>query len=337
MSLTNRLFIYGPFVLFLVLVSVVSVRWWVEAAAFSARLDAMNGRKIAPGVTFHFAQKRVSGFPFRLDAIFKGIQVQIDTPHGPSAWHAGDFALHRLTYGTKRTLFEAAGRQSLSWTSENGQHHELSFEAGSMRASASDDDIGLTRFDLDVIGVGTPLFTASQVQVHVRNDPQIDALDIALSVDNVHLLSAIRSTLGDRIKLMRAGATMVPGKVFEALRAGKREWPEALRAFAAGRGSAHVDDFAIAFSGFTADGHGVFGLDAALRPTGLFNFHVAETGDATAQTQSHSGASRITTILLKQGRAAAKDNNRSFSIAFACSNGMTYLGNEIIGAVETVL
>ncbi len=148
MSLTNRFFIYGPFAIFVVLVVAVSLRWWVEAEAFSKRLDAMNGRQIAPGVTMHFARKRVGGFPFRLDATFSQIEVRIDTPHGPSEWQASEFALHRLTYGARRTLFESAGRQRLSWTGEDGRHHELPFEAGSTRASATEDDGGIARFDL---------------------------------------------------------------------------------------------------------------------------------------------------------------------------------------------
>src|SRR5438477_8495025 len=114
MNLTNRFFIYAPFALFLALVLGLTIRWSLEANSLSSRLDKLNGRTIMPGVTLHFERKRIAGFPFRLDVIFKNIEIDVDTPHGPSSWRADDFALHRLTYGEDKTLFEAAGRQSLS-------------------------------------------------------------------------------------------------------------------------------------------------------------------------------------------------------------------------------
>src|SRR5262249_47999069 len=154
---------------------------------------AMNGKKIAPGVTLHFAHKRVGGFPFRLDAAIDDIRVDVDTPHGPSEWQAQGFALHRLTYGARRTLFEAAGRQLLSWTSEDGRHHALPIETGSMRASVSDDERGIVRFDLDIIAIGTPRFNAAQAQFHIRRDPQIDAIDIAFSASDIHLPAGMRA------------------------------------------------------------------------------------------------------------------------------------------------
>src|SRR5262252_3464129 len=103
MSLTNRFFIYAPFALFVVLALGLSIRWFSDASAFSARLDKLNGHQLAPGVRLHFLSKQISGFPFRLDAVFKNLEIDIETPHGPSSWKTDDFALHRLTYGAEKT------------------------------------------------------------------------------------------------------------------------------------------------------------------------------------------------------------------------------------------
>ena len=333
MSRTNRLFIYGPFALFALLVLTISLRWWVEAEAFAKRLDAMNGQKIAPGITLHFEHKQVGGFPFRLDATIKDIRIDVETPHGPSEWQAQDFALHRLTYGARRTLFEAAGHQILSWTSEDGRHHALPLETGSMRASAIEDDRGLARFDLDIIAIGTPRFAAAQAQLHIRRDPQIDAIDIAVSASDIRLPAGIRALLGEKVVQVRLGATAVPGKVFEALRAGRAEWPDSLRTFASARGGVHVDEFDLVASALTAEGHGIFSLDSAIRPNGLFSLRVRSTGPQSAQT-SQSSMAKIRTVLQAHG---SNQKGSEFGIVFACSGGLTYLGNEIVGTLGTLL
>lgn len=337
MSLTNRFFIYAPFALFVALVALVSLRWWLEADAFAKRLDGINGRTIAPGITLHFAGKRVGGFPFRLDATLNGLKIRVDTPHGPSQWQSENFALHRLTYGARRTLFEAAGHQRLSWTSEDGTRHELPFETGSMRASVIEDEQGPARFDLDINGIGAPSFTALHAQLHVRRDPQIDAIDIAFSAEEIHLLTAIRTALGDRIKMVRLGATVVPGKAFETLRTGRVPWPESLRGFAQARGGLHADEFDIALDELSADGHGTFALDSALRPNGLFNLRIRKIGTLPpSDALAHSGASKIVGLLREHGRDTVK-NDGSFSVVFACSNGLSYFDQQLVGALGTLL
>lgn len=335
MSMTNRLFLYGPFALFVVLVVAVSLRWWIEADAFSKRLDAMNGRRIAPGVTLHFAQKRIAGFPFRLDATFNNVDVQIDTPHGPSHWQASEFALHRLTYGARKTLFESAGRQRLNWTSEDGRHHELPFESGSMRASAIEDDGGVSRFDLGLVSIGTPEFTAGQAQFHVRRDPQNDALDLSFAADSVRIVSPLRAAFGDRIKSLKLSATLVPGKTLARLRAGEMAWPDSLRAFARANGSVHVDSFEIVFNQLSAVGHGSFGVDSGSRPRGLLDLRIGHLDrflTATGRSYRHGLAAALDAVAKKD-----TDEEGRRSVVFTCSDGITYLGDQPIGVLGTLL
>src|SRR5262245_8403028 len=185
MNLTNRFFIYAPFALFVVLALSITIRWFSEASAFSARLNGLNGHRLMPGVTLHFASKQISGFPFRMDAVFKDLEIDVQTSHGPSSWHTEDFALHRLTYGADTTLFEAAGRQRLSWTDLAGRHHQLPFAIGSLRASASESEMGLERFDLNAVSLNSPEGSAGDAQLHLRREPHNDAVDIFVSLNDV--------------------------------------------------------------------------------------------------------------------------------------------------------
>ena len=155
MRYSSRFFLYAPLALFLAITFGVGVHWWLAASALSARLQAMNGREITPGVTLRFASRTIAGFPFSLDTVFRGFSLRIDTPHGPSEWQPEKFAMHALTYGRDKTIFEAAGKQELHWTKDDGTARNLVFAVGSLHASAIRDPGGLARFDLDLVGFGS--------------------------------------------------------------------------------------------------------------------------------------------------------------------------------------
>jgi len=84
--------------------------------------------------------------------VFRGVSLRIDTPHGPTEWRPEEFAMHALTYGRDKIIFEAAGRQELRWTRDDGSKRQLVFAVASLRASAIEDATGPTRFDLDLVG-----------------------------------------------------------------------------------------------------------------------------------------------------------------------------------------
>ena len=129
MNFSHRFF-YGPFGLFVALAASVMIYWWYAADALSKRLDAENGREIAPGIHMHFASKRIAGFPFRLDAIFRDFTLDRRAPMDPITWHAQDFATHRLTYDSDKAVMEAAGPQEISWTDEDGKPRSFRFTPG---------------------------------------------------------------------------------------------------------------------------------------------------------------------------------------------------------------
>lgn len=275
MKYSSRFFLYAPLALFLAIAVAVSVMWWRAANALSARLDALNGHEAMPGVTLRFASKSVGGFPFNLDAVFQDFSVTVATPHGPSVWHAEKFALHALTYGREQMIVEAAGRQSLTWTDLHGGAHALPFEVGELHASAITGERGLSRFDLDCIGFGSPALTAARVQLHARLAPGGTSVDLAAAADAVHLSPALASLFGEDITRVRLNASAAPSRAFDGLRAGRTDWVSALETWRAAGGAVHVADLEIAWSRLSAMGKGVIGLDETHAVQGMLDFKIA--------------------------------------------------------------
>src|SRR4029079_6377809 len=86
----------------------------VQADTLSARLDRANGGEVIPGVKFAFAEKSVGGYPFRLDALLSGVSFSQATSGGDAVWRTEKLALHSLSYGRNRYLFEVTGLQSFT-------------------------------------------------------------------------------------------------------------------------------------------------------------------------------------------------------------------------------
>jgi hypothetical protein len=209
-----------------------------------------------------------------------------------------------------------------------------------MRASASEDDSGLARFDLDIAAIGTPAFTVAHAQFHVRRDPGNDALDVYVAADDVRFKSPAQASLGDRIEMLKVSATMFPGKVFARLRAGDAAWPEVLRNFERVNGTLHIDDFEIALNELSADGHGTLAVDSDLRPKGLIDLHMQhlEKFLATARGRGpERHADGIAAALAARAGEGGNDESGRPSVVFTCSGGITYLGNQPIGMLGTLL
>lgn len=183
MRYSSRFFLYAPLALLLALAGLVSLHWWRTADAFEARLAALKGHEAVPGVTLDWSSVTVSGFPFRMDATFDGFVAQGAGAHGPFAWRSEHFALHALTYGAQKTVFEAAGNQHLSWSDAAGAAHSADFLPGSLRASTVRDENGLVRFDADVVQLTAQTLSIGRAQFHMRRGEGGKTIDMMVSAD----------------------------------------------------------------------------------------------------------------------------------------------------------
>jgi hypothetical protein len=255
MKYSSRFWLYGPLVLFFALAAWAMGHWWIRASELDKTLKAMNGHQAIPGVVVSWANHTISGFPFQLDVVFNDFLVRAEAPRGSVVWHSERFALHALTYGRTHDIFEAAGAQALAWTDADGIRHRLSFIPATLRASAIADTRGLSRFDLDMVDAGGKdsdgkPFTAARVQLHIRRDPKGDALDLALSAEQV---KDAASPFGDHIQNLALYSRITQGSAFGRLLAGRSGWMDALMAWRHRKGAIVNGPLHIQSSGITAD------------------------------------------------------------------------------------
>jgi len=227
---SSRFWLYAPTALFLFLAAAVMIHWWTAAGAFEKKLAALKGREAVPGVTLNWDKAEVGGFPFRLDANFQNLRIAGAGAHGPFSWRSEKFAMHGLTYGRSQDVYEAAGRQQVSWTGPNGGRHSASFLSSSMRGSSIVDGQGLRRFDLDIANPGGPDIAMTRFQFHMRRDPGGNSLDLMVSTDGFQ-----RGTKKpDHLQLY---VTLAKAEWLMPLLRGEASWPEATQRWRSQGGS----------------------------------------------------------------------------------------------------
>lgn len=229
MSYSSRFWLYAPFCTFLTLAAIAMVHWWIVAGAFEKKLAALKGHEAVPGITLDWDTVQVGGFPFRLDANFSNFGVHGAGAHGPFRWRTEKFALHALSYGPAKAVYEAAGRQQVNWTDAGGTAHDASFLPGSLRASSILDDKGLSRADLDIVGMGAKDFTIGHFQFHMRRDPDGADLDLMLKAD----------AAGSR-KEVQVYATLSFARALAPLLKGQASWHQAVTNWRAQGGTARL-------------------------------------------------------------------------------------------------
>ncbi len=273
MKYSSRFFLYAPVAAFALLFAGVCVNWLVSSRALSQKLDALNGHEIMPGVTLSYSQKEMAGFPFRLDAVFKNLEITVVTANGPAGWRSENFAFHTLSYGKPQQVFEAAGKQTINWTDDKGTAKSLEFVPGSLRASAIEDAGGLVRFDLDLADLGAAALQAGRVQFHIRKEN--DALQFVLSADVAHLTPKLESAFGDTVKSLKLDGRVAQAVAFDDLRAGKGDWRAALDVWRGKNGAVQFAQSEIAWDKINIGGSGTMLLDQAKRPKGVLHLKIA--------------------------------------------------------------
>lgn len=209
---------------FLALAAAVMIHWWFAASAFEKALTAMKGHEAAPGITIDWSNVTVGGFPFRIDADFEKFSAAGAGARGPFTWTSEKFALHSLTYGRRKTVYEAAGKQNLQWVAGDGLAHNIDFLPGTMRGSSTTDARGLARFDLDIVDLDGAGFAIRRAQFHMRRDPDGKDLDVAVRGDDVR-------GFGENRPLVEGFFTLTDAAPLMPLLAGQAFWPDAVRAW----------------------------------------------------------------------------------------------------------
>ncbi len=194
MRFSSRLFLYAPLLLFVLLLCLVSAYWWQQSQSWKAKLDALNGKEVMPGITMQFAERRIGGFPFRVDTILK--QFELKSSNGFS-WKTEDFAIHRLSYKGGQYIFEAAGQQQLRYPALNGENRNFVFLPGSLRADALLQGGILKRFDLVLVALSAPGLTAEGAELHLRHLADQNKIEVVAFANKVSGMNGDLRLVGD--------------------------------------------------------------------------------------------------------------------------------------------
>jgi hypothetical protein len=259
MKYSSRFFLYAPFAGMLLLAAVAMIHWWVVASALATRLDAVNGREIVPGVRIGFSHKTLAGFPFRMDILLKNRRIEIAEMDGPVIWTSEDFAMHELTYGRVQAIFEAAGRQTLSWNDTQGTVHRFAFLPGTFRASSILRDGRLVRFDGEIVDLNGDAFRAGNAQLHMRATKT--GIDLYLSLSRAQVQGGYAAALGPDIASLIFSATLDHSDKLQALLRGAQAPQAALEEWRQSGGALAVSDFALTKGKTTAHYAGRLTLD----------------------------------------------------------------------------
>jgi hypothetical protein len=320
MNYSHRAFLYGPVGLLVIVLIAVGAYWWQASGAIARKLDAMNGREVAPGIHFSFAKKTMAGFPFRVDGELDGLTLSIDTSHGPAVWKAEKFAFHSLTYGRTQFVFEAAGHQHIEWHKDNGDLHSFDFLPGALRASAIVKNDRLARFDLQALNVDSPDIAAAEVQFHLRDDPKIDGVDVYAFANNVHFAADERPAFGEDVKHFDVNALVSPGSSFTRLLSGHGDWRQGANDWHARHGGVLVNSLDVNWGPLNATGKGALAIDDLHRPLGTLHLTV-------------DGLEKLKDIPPDSGLAKAVaanifgDASQPLNTVLAFKDGVAFVGN----------
>ncbi len=321
MKYSHRFFLWAPVAVLVALLAAAVIHWFAVAHAVSKYLDAANGHEIAPGVRLHYAKRQIAGFPFRIDLMLDDMRIDVDAAHGPAEWKTEHFALHMLDYGRFHAIFEAAGKQTISWAAGGGARKTLQFTPGLLRASSINAHGRLSRFDLEMVAGGSKDFQAANFEFHLRRNPDQDALDIVLSADDLHVSKQFQSAFGTAIRKLRFKAQLHPASSLRPLLSGERGWRETLSGW---KGALDISNLDVAWGKTEAAGSGQLTLDAAHRPQGILNLKIA--GLSALQAQNGSGF--FATLL----NSIARDGQDKMQIAF--KDGLVFANETPAGFLD---
>jgi hypothetical protein len=303
--------------------------WFFASSALSSKLDALNGHAIAPGITISFAQKTVSGFPFRLDSEMDGLRVQIVTSHGPAVWTAEHVASHSFTYGRTQYIFEAAGKQHIEWHDDRGQLHTYDFLPGTLRASLIASGGKLSRFDLDLANADSMDVAASHVQLHLRQDPNVDGLDLYATAANVYIAPQLKPAFGPSLKRFRVDALISPGTSFDGLLSGGQDWRAAAENWRTRHGGVLVNSLVVAWGKLDTDGKGALAVDALHRPMGSLKLRIGNwraLAQRARQSGKMGGGNRGLAAGLLATVQTAQTGGLPLNTALSFQNGIVFVG-----------
>jgi hypothetical protein len=211
-------------------------------------------------------------------------------------------------------------------------HHVLPFQVGEWHASSIADEHGLRRFDMDLIGFGSPAFTAARLQLHARLDPKGQGVDLAGEADMLRPSQALASPFGDTITLARLNASASPSKAFGEIRAANATWQDALESWRRAGGVLHVDQLELDWNRLGGIAKGELTLDKSHAVDGALDFKIggmpAFLEIASRQHLSGAPSHGIAAALIDRAAKAGNNDAGLLGSVVGFHGGIVSVGDE---------
>ena len=234
----RRFWLYAPFGLLLVAVVAWSVGWlWLSGEA-GRQIDLAAGQARRSGYELAWKDRRVSGYPFRLDVNFDELRVR-----DPSGWGLMVPRLETEAWAYAPGHWVLAAPQGLTFVRPQGGPVEMKGEV--IHASLHDADKRPPSFSFEGARLtfqpgpgGQPfaLASADHVELHLRPGPD-DQGAVFFKVDNgkAQLSGLFARMAGDKPVSMAFDAILTGMSRFQGA-----DWPGAARAWARAGGQIQV-------------------------------------------------------------------------------------------------
>ena len=278
----------------LVLVAGVAVNgaWYYARHLALDAVDRWVAEQRDSGTAIEWAERRVTGWPLRLDGLFTAPRAAMATPGRTLRWQGPDTGVRFYLFAPDTIDFGAPGQHRL-FIEEDGAIADFTLDAATLDARADTSLTGLAATDITAGGTGlalrgpgdAPVATAKALQLYwqqpatVPAPPIADAplpvtLQAALRVDGLTLAPGMlppvpAPILGNEIAVLRINLA-VNGALDP-----RRPPADALAEWRDNGGTIDVGKLEIAWGPVRLAGDGTLALDAALQPEGAFAARVS--------------------------------------------------------------
>ncbi len=290
-------------VLVLVAGTAVNAGWYYARFIAGRAVDDWAEAQRGDGIDVTWAERTITGWPLRLDGLFRAPRATMAAPNRQIAWRGPNAAVRFYLLAPDTIDFGAPG-QHLFTVTEDGTTANFTLDAGSLVAR-TEKGLGGTFHTLSAGGTAlrltgpedAPLASAKAVQM-VWDQPVGNAAEQTAGTPPISLTMLLRAdslkfapgvlpptpapVLGNEISVIRADAAL--NGVIDP----HQPVPQALAGWRDAGGIIDVNRLEIVWGPLHMAGDGTLALDAALQPEGAFSVRVSGLTDVLTAMENAS-------------------------------------------------
>ena len=321
----RRLFLYLPFVLLLIFAAVWSGVWFWAHGQAQTRMDEAVAQLNSAGYRITWAERRIGGFPFRMDVTLREARVA-----EPSGWALQAPVLEGEAYLISPTSWMLAAPQGLTFVRPIGGPVTVTGRIIRTSLTHLDSHPPSVSFQgLDLTFQPAPgalpfaLSAAEKVEIHLRAGPD-DEGGVFARVDKgkARLSGLFARIAGDKPVDMVWNATLSKMSAFNG-----DSWPAAVRNWVAAGGQMHVRQAGItAGEALIGSNSGTLTVGRDGRVTGVLNVSLKQAPQALGAMSEMDMIPPERASAAAAVAAARQGNGDTAQATITFQAGMTTLG-----------